>query len=100
MALPAAPPPTRRQRARRGLVAALVVLPLAACTVDPPTVSANPNPTDEPFTGPMRIAVITHGDDGGFWSTVRRGAQDAASVLPDVTLDYQGSAGNARLQST
>jgi simple sugar transport system substrate-binding protein len=80
-------------------VAALVVLPLVACTVDPPTASSNPNPTDEPFTGPMRIAVITHGDDGGFWSTVRRGAQDAASVLPDVTLDYQGSAGDARLQS-
>jgi simple sugar transport system substrate-binding protein len=47
----------------------------------------------------MRIAVITHGDDGGFWSTVRRGAEDAAATLPEVTLDYQGSAGDARLQS-
>jgi simple sugar transport system substrate-binding protein len=101
MPVPAAPPPPRRQprRAHGALAAALIVLPLAACTVDPPTSSANPNPTDEPFTGPMRIAVITHGDDGGFWSTVRRGAQDAAEILPDVTLDYQGSAGNARLQS-
>jgi len=100
MPLPAEPPPSRRPRVRRVLAAALLVLPLAAaCTVDPPTATSNPNPSDEPFTGPMRIAVITHGDDGGFWSTVRKGAEDAAATLPDVTLDYQGSAGDAKLQS-
>jgi simple sugar transport system substrate-binding protein len=82
------------------LATALLVLPLAAaCTVDPPAATSSPNPSDEPFTGPMRIAVITHGDDGGFWSTVRKGAEDAAATLPDVTLDYQGSAGDAKLQS-
>ena len=47
----------------------------------------------------MRIAMITHGDDGGFWSIVRRGAEDAAATLRDVTLDYQGSAGDAKAQS-
>jgi simple sugar transport system substrate-binding protein len=82
------------------LAAALLVLPLAAaCTVDAPSSGGSPNAGDEPFTGPMRIAVITHGDDGGFWSTVRKGAEDAAATLPDVTLDYQGSAGDARVQS-
>jgi simple sugar transport system substrate-binding protein len=81
--------------------AALLALPLlAACTVDPPTGGGSAGgDSDAPHTGPMRIAVITHGDAGGFWSTVRRGAEDAAGTLPEVTLDYQGSEGDARLQS-
>ena len=96
----AAPATTRHRRPRRALAVALLLPLLAACTVDPPSATTtNPNPSDAPFTGPMRIAVITHGDDGGFWSTVRRGAQDAAATLEDVTLDYQGSAGDAKLQS-
>lgn len=93
--------PHGRSRASWAVVCVLgLALALGGCTVDPTTgQSANPNPSDEPFTGPMRIAMITHGDDGGFWSVVRRGANDAAATLADVTLDYQGSAGNARLQS-
>lgn len=42
--------------------------------------------------------MITHGDDGSFWSIVRHGARDAAAAL-DVTLDYQGSAGDAKRQA-
>ncbi len=81
------------------LTAALMVLPLAAaCTVDPVNRSSGTQDT-EVHTGPMRIAMITHGDDGGFWSIVRTGAEDAAATLPEVTLDYQGSAGDAKLQS-
>ncbi len=92
-------PPHRR--ARLALAAVLLGLPaLAACTVDPPSGgSGGAAPSDQPFTGPMRIAVITHGDDGGFWSIVRRGAEDAAATLPEVTLDYQGASGDAKLQS-
>lgn len=81
---------------------ALLMLPLlAACTVDPPAAGGSGGDGDgnAPHTGPMRIAVITHGDAGGFWSTVRKGAEDAAATLPEVTLDYQGSEGDAKLQS-
>jgi simple sugar transport system substrate-binding protein len=91
-------PQTRVSTAR--VAAALLALPvLTACTVDAPTATGSGSEGDAPHTGPMRIAVITHGDAGGFWSTVRRGAEDAAGTLPEVTLDYQGSEGDARLQS-
>jgi simple sugar transport system substrate-binding protein len=81
-------------------VAALVCLPvLAACTVDPTSGGSAPDATDTPHEGPMRIAMITHGDNGGFWSIVRRGAEDSAGTLPEVTLDYQGSEGDAKVQS-
>jgi simple sugar transport system substrate-binding protein len=104
MQLPRTQSPTRRgiagrRRAPMVVAAALVALPLVAgCTIDP--VDRSGGGTDaEVHTGPMRIAMITHGDDGGFWSIVRTGAEDAAATLPEVTLDYQGSAGDARLQS-
>lgn len=96
-------PRSRSAPARRHapvlLAAALVVVPLiSACTIDP--VDRSSTGTDvEVRTGPMRIAMITHGDDGGFWSIVRKGAQDSAATLPEVTLDYQGSAGDAKQQS-
>lgn len=70
---------------------------LAGCTVDPVTPGTQVGATVAP-TGPVRIAMITHGDDGGFWSIVRNGANDAAQVL-GVTLDYQGSAGDAKRQA-
>lgn len=92
-------PQRRRRRAPLWLAAALVCAPvLAACTVDPVN-RASVGDESEVHTGPMRIAMITHGDDGGFWSIVRNGAEDAAATLPEVTLDYQGSAGDAKLQS-
>jgi simple sugar transport system substrate-binding protein len=99
---PAALSPLRSASARRRtsvlLAAALIALPLAACTVDPVNRSSGGEEAAV-HTGPMRIAMITHGDDGGFWSIVRKGAQDSAATLPEVTLDYQGSAGDAKKQS-
>lgn len=89
----------RRPRVAGALAGLLLVLPLAACTVDPPTAGAGGGDSSQPHTGPIRIAMITHGDNGGFWSTVRRGAEDAAATLPEVTLDYQGSDGDAKLQA-
>lgn len=96
------PPPPRpgSRRRRRTLVtaAALAAIGLAGCTVDPITRGGGGS-GGQVHTGPTRIAMITHGDDGGFWSVVRRGATDAAATLPEVTLDYQGSAGDAKRQS-
>jgi simple sugar transport system substrate-binding protein len=79
-----------------GIGAALLVL--GACTVDPVNTSGPTQTGATQQSGPIRIAMITHGDDGGFWSIVRKGAKDAADVLK-VQLDYQGSAGDAKLQS-
>lgn len=93
------PMPRQRRRAALGLAVALLTLPaLASCTVEPTTQGSASSDT-APHEGPIRIAMITHGDDGGFWSIVRKGATDAAATLPDVTLDYQGSFGDAKLQS-
>ena len=91
--------PARSGRRVPLLACALVVLPLiTACTVDPVN-RASAGEDAAVHTGPMRIAMITHGDDGGFWSIVRKGAEDSAATLPEVTLDYQGSAGDAKQQS-
>lgn len=38
----------------------------------------------------LKIAVITHGDGGSFWSVAKTGAEDAADDM-GVTLDYQES---------
>lgn len=94
-------PPSGGARARRSvalLAAVLLSLPAAACTVDPVAPSRDPS-APAVHEGPIRIAMITHGDDGGFWSIVRRGATDAAATLPEVVLDYQGSAGDAKRQA-
>ena len=94
-------PPSGGARVRRPvavLAAVLLSLPAAACTVDPVAPSRDPS-APAVHEGPIRIAMITHGDDGGFWSIVRRGATDAAATLPEVVLDYQGSAGDAKRQA-
>lgn len=91
-----------RRRGRPGRLLALLLLSalfVSACTVDPTSGSFEPSGE---YTGPpekpYRIAMITHGDEGGFWSVVRRGATDAAEAL-DVTLDYQSADGDFQLQS-
>ena len=40
--------------------------------------------------GGITIAMITHSDDGIFWSVVKKGAEDAAKAL-GVTLQWEGS---------
>ncbi|MGB8022676.1 MAG: substrate-binding domain-containing protein [Candidatus Nanopelagicales bacterium] len=92
--------PRSRRSAIMGLAVALITLPaLASCTVEPTDRGSATSDSAAPHEGPIRIAMITHGDDGGFWSIVRNGATDAAANLPEVKLDYQGSAGDAKLQS-
>jgi simple sugar transport system substrate-binding protein len=46
----------------------------------------------------FKVAVITHGDNGSFWSVVKRGASDAAQ-LTGVQLDYQGSKDDPAVQA-
>jgi len=86
-------------RPRRGILLlgalAAAALVLVGCTVDPISSSAESGETRP--EGPVRIAMVTHGDDGGFWSVVRRGATDASESL-DVVLDYQAAANDSQLQ--
>jgi simple sugar transport system substrate-binding protein len=38
--------------------------------------------------GELKLAMITHGDGGSFWSVAKKGAEDAAEAM-NVDLDYQ-----------
>jgi simple sugar transport system substrate-binding protein len=44
------------------------------------------------------IAVITHGDDGVFWSVAQKGAEQAGEDL-GITVNYQGANNNAQDQA-
>ena len=46
----------------------------------------------------VRIAMVTHGDGGSFWSVAKRGAEDAAAA-EGVTLDYQESNNDPQQQA-
>jgi simple sugar transport system substrate-binding protein len=87
--------PSRRQLAAllgSGL-AGLGTLGMAGCSRSAETVTKATNTAAR-----LRIAMITHGDDGLFWSVVKRGATDAAG-LTGVVLDYQGAGGDADAQA-
>ncbi len=50
---PSAGPRRSRRTQRLGSLLAALTLALAGCTVDPTSgQTANPNPSDQPFTGP------------------------------------------------
>ena len=60
----------------------------AATTAAPETSSAD---TVNVTAGQdITIAVITHGDNGVFWSVFQKGAEDAGKML-GITVKYQGS---------
>ena len=46
----------------------------------------------------LRIAMVTHGDGGSFWSVAKRGAEDAAAA-EGVELDYQESNNDPQQQA-
>ena len=46
----------------------------------------------------MKLCMYTHGDGGGFWSVVKKGAEKAADDL-GVELDYQESNNDAEAQA-
>lgn len=73
---------------RRSLSALVVVtaLVVSACgsstaTTPPPASGGAQASSGAPTAGcPYKFAVITHGDTGGFWSVVYKGAKDAAAA--------------------
>jgi simple sugar transport system substrate-binding protein len=71
---------------RRRLVAMLLAVPVllvAACTSNSSSSSSGTTTAAGAASGhcPYTFAVITHGDNGSFWSVVYKGAKDAASQL-------------------
>src|SRR5690606_374331 len=66
---------------------------LAACTA-----SGDDDGARDARDSDIRIAVVTHGDGGSFWSVAKRGAEDAADAM-DVDLDYQESNNDPQRQA-
>ena len=82
-------------RKSRKTLAALLALPLAlvliaACSSS--SSSSGGGSTAAPSGGcPYTFAVITHGDNGSFWSVVYKGAKDAAKDLGCKLSEVYGS---------
>jgi simple sugar transport system substrate-binding protein len=76
----------RRFRGVMGLAA--VCLLVASCESGSTTTSSSPSSA---AIGPSyHFYMVTHGDNGTFWSVVQKGEKQAASDL-GVTVNYQGS---------
>ncbi|TWP53106.1 sugar ABC transporter substrate-binding protein [Lentzea tibetensis] len=75
---------------KAGVVLAGAAL-LAACsgpTGSQNTQTSNTGGGSQPSSGPLRVAVVTHGSAGdAFWNVVKNGAADAGGQL-GVTVDY------------
>jgi simple sugar transport system substrate-binding protein len=80
---------------RKALVTLLGValLLVAACSSGSSSSSSSPGTTAVSASGqcPYTFAVITHGDNGSFWSVVYKGAKDAASALGCKLSEVYGS---------
>jgi simple sugar transport system substrate-binding protein len=53
---------------------------------------------DSAAGGDLKIAMVTHGDGGSFWSVAKKGAEDAAKSM-GVDLDYQESNNDPQKQA-
>jgi simple sugar transport system substrate-binding protein len=78
------------RRAKAALVVAVVLI-LGACSGN-----ATPSPAASGGSGsvagcPYKFAVITHGDNGSFWSVVYKGAKDAAATKGCTLTEVYGS---------
>lgn len=79
-------------------------LGLAACSGDTSNNSdsgdtgTNGSGSGDNGSSEVRIAMVTHGDGGSFWSVAKRGAEDAAAA-EGVELDYQESNNDPQQQA-
>jgi ribose transport system substrate-binding protein len=68
---------------------AAIVLATACSAVTVPG-SGSPGGTKVKASGPITLAVVPKAVGFDFWDSVRKGAQCAASKVPDVTLQWDG----------
>jgi simple sugar transport system substrate-binding protein len=82
-------------RKRRNLLAALLAVPLllvAACSSGSSSPGGNASAqANSSGSCPYTFAVITHGDNGSFWSVVYKGAKDAAKDYGCKLSEVYGS---------
>jgi simple sugar transport system substrate-binding protein len=87
-------PGGNRHRRRRSLAALLTVplLAVAACSSSGSSSGGNTSSQAGSSAGcPYTFAVITHGDNGSFWSVVYKGAKDAAKDYGCKLSEVYGS---------
>ena len=82
------------------VIGAVALLSLAACCGSSDTASDSAAEDTATVTAgeDITIAVITHGDDGVFWSVAQKGAEAAGAAL-GITMNYQGANNNAQDQA-
>ena len=82
------------------VIGAVALLALAACGGSSDTTSDTAATKNATVTAgeDITIAVITHGDDGVFWSVAQKGAEAAGAAL-GITMNYQGANNNAQDQA-
>ena len=82
------------------VIGAVALLSLAACGGSSDTASDSAAEDTATVTAgeDITIAVITHGDDGVFWSVAQKGAEAAGAAL-GITMNYQGANNNAQDQA-
>ena len=78
---------------RKALVALLAapLLLITACSSSNSSSSSGTTTTSASGQCPYTFAVITHGDNGSFWSVVYKGAKDAAAELGCKLSEVYGS---------
>lgn len=82
------------------VIGAVALLALAACGGSSDTTSDTAATKNATVTAgeDITIVVITHGDDGVFWSVAQKGAEAAGAAL-GITMNYQGANNNAQDQA-
>jgi simple sugar transport system substrate-binding protein len=79
---------------RRKVLVALLGVPLlliTACSSSSSSSSSSASTTTASGSCPYTFAVITHGDNGSFWSVVYKGAKDASAQLGCKLSEVYGS---------
>ena len=78
------------KKALMALVAAPLLL-ITACSSSSSSSSSSTTTTSASGQCPYTFAVITHGDNGSFWSVVYKGAKDGAAALGCKLSEVYGS---------
>lgn len=74
------------------------LLGLAACSSGGDSSPSGSASGDGGATSNIKIAMVTHGDGGSFWSVAKKGAEDAAKAM-GIELNYQESNNDPQKQA-
>lgn len=74
------------------------VVSLAACSSSSSGGGTSAGASEGGSTSNIKIAMVTHGDGGSFWSVAKKGAEDAAKAM-GIELNYQESNNDPQKQA-